>query len=85
MNGFFKLADRMRSMRTNGASKNRDWSPPPPHLSFFRILKLWCYFGSYVLISMRKYLFDTDGVKFPKRSSKNSSVGNLLIWLLVKI
>ena len=22
----FKLADRMRSMRTNGASKNRDWS-----------------------------------------------------------
>ena len=21
----FKLADRMRSMRTNGASKNRDW------------------------------------------------------------
>ena len=25
--GIFKLADRMRSMRTNGASKNRDsWS-----------------------------------------------------------
>ena len=23
---FFKLADRMRSMRTNGASKNRDYS-----------------------------------------------------------
>ena len=23
----FKLADRMRSMRTNGASKNRDYSP----------------------------------------------------------
>ena len=22
---FFKLADRMRSMRTNGASKNRDY------------------------------------------------------------
>ena len=21
----FKLADRMRSMRTNGASRNRDW------------------------------------------------------------
>ena len=29
----FKLADRMRSMRTNGASKNRDsCSPPPPAL-----------------------------------------------------
>ena len=29
----FKLADRMRSMRTNGASKNPDWSPS----SFFCI------------------------------------------------
>ena len=29
----FKLADRMRSMRTNGASKNRDWS----RVFFFRI------------------------------------------------
>ena len=43
----FKLADRMRSMRTNGASKNRDSWSPPPHLSFFRILKLLCYFGTY--------------------------------------
>ena len=25
LSGVFKLADRMRSMRTNGASKNRDW------------------------------------------------------------
>ena len=26
----FKLADRMRSIRTTGASKNRDCPPPPP-------------------------------------------------------
>ena len=25
LTSFFKLADRMRSMRTNGASRNRDW------------------------------------------------------------
>ena len=33
--GLFKLADRMRSMRTNGASKNRDYS------SFLSVSKLF--------------------------------------------
>ena len=29
-NFMFKLADRMRSIRTTGASKNPDSCPPPP-------------------------------------------------------
>ena len=52
---FFKLADRMRSMRTNGASRNRDSSPP--HLSFFRILTFLELFSFFqVLLVLELFL-----------------------------
>ena len=41
----FKLADRMRSMRTNGASKNRFW--PDLSVAFIKYVELvvsFCFF-----------------------------------------
>ena len=49
----FKLADRMRSMRTNGASKNRDWWSSVI-LSFLECL---CYFGTYGMYTYGKYIY----------------------------
>ena len=41
----FKLADRMRSMRTNGASKNRDYCDTNGPL--FPLFSIWIIFGTY--------------------------------------
>ena len=41
-NTIFKLADRMRSMRTDGASKNRDYTDQMGPLTFYGMYKyLW--------------------------------------------
>ena len=56
MEVFFKLADRMRSMRTTGASKNRDcrytkW------LAFSSWANLVRYFGTYGMYTYGMYTY----------------------------
>ena len=41
----FKLGDRMRSMRTNGASKNRNYSDT--NGTYFPLFSIWIIFGTY--------------------------------------
>ena len=49
--GFFKLADRMRSMRTNGASKNQDY---PVKMDLFFLSELF----------LVKFIYSEKATKF---------------------
>ena len=61
----FKLADRMRSMRTNGASKNRVMFVC---LTFakngddFPLFSIWIIFGTYGMCTYGKYTYSTYGM-----------------------